>query len=663
MIVALVPPLALWGLTRIVALPRGQGDRWLHLAAVGALVGLFAVQLAKAAGLDVAALLLGIAVAAGTGFLVLYVRVPAVATWASYTAVLPILAVGSFLLVSPASALFESVDAPDRTGSGDLPSVVVIVLDELPTRSILDADGGIDAQRFPNLAGFAGDATWYRHHTTVSTLTETAVPAMLTGRLPTTDDALWTNHQDNLFTLLVPTHELEVLEQATQLCPYDVCVPTAGVPTEEGEPAEAIDVGGPGLGDLLGVTRDLWLERVSLGPEEPASFDDFTERVGSDDPVEEPTDDEPSITVPPPRPDGDPAAALSPARADAIIQSFDRGKGPALYYLHLMLPHQPFNRYPDGEQYEVLDPKGQDLPLEDSKQLFSWSPWASAVSEQQHLLQAQYADQVLGHLLTGLRDSGLYDDSLVVVAADHGVSFESHTAGRYVEPSTIDAIGYAPLLIKEPGQREGAIDDANLSSIDLLPTIADRLGLEVSWEVDGAPAGSPTIAERGTAKQIYDMIGFGGLVLRGILDFDDAEAFATVADRSIGPLTDRSDPLSALHARLGLADMVGADLDDLVTDDGGALSLDGLDALQQPAHEGPRRGLVTGIVPDAPDGARLLLAVDDVVVGGSELSTDADGRRGRIAVLLPQGSLDGDNDIRAALVVDGEVVELEVRSS
>ena len=61
-------------------------------------------------------------------------------------------------------------------------------------------------------------------------------------------------------------------------------------------------------------------------------------------------------------------------------------------------------------------------------------------------------------------------------------------------------------------------------------------------------------------------------------------------------------------------------------------------------------------------GAKLVLAIDGIVVGGSELSTDSDGRSGRTAVLLPQGALDDENDIRAALLVDGEVLELGVGS-
>jgi hypothetical protein len=671
-VIALVPPLVLWGVTRATAALGRKLDRGAHLAAVGALVGLFTVQVAKAAGLHgLLALLLAIVVAAV--FVVGYVRSPPVATWASYTAILPVLAMGTFVFASPSSALLTSAAAPERVeGSGELPSVVLIVVDELPTRSVLDEEDGIDRQRFPNLARFGDDATWYRHSTTVATLTEAAVPSMLTGTDPVAEKAIWTNHPDNLFTLLAPTHELEVLEQATELCPYDICVPTAAADADSGddEPVPEIDVG-PGFGDLLGVTRDLWLERVSLGDDEPAGFDDFVEEVSETTattiPEEEVDETSPSVTVPQERPNGDPAAALTSERAAALIASFDETKGPALYYLHLILPHQPFNRYPDGTKYEVVDPLGMGLPDEDSRTLFSWSPWTSAVSEQQHLLQAQYTDQVVGQVLDGLQDAGLYDESLVIVASDHGISFESDTAGRYVQPSTVDAIAYAPLLVKRPGQAEGAVDDANVSTIDVLPTIADELGIDVPWEVDGAPIGSDAVAGRGSAKQIADMIGFGGYRIRGTIDFDDREAFTTVGDRFIGPLPDPDDPLSGLHERLGLADLIGRRLDDVVTGrEGGEVGLHDYSGLREP---GPMPlGMVTGDVSadDAGGGATLILAVDGVVIGGSELSTDSDGRAGRIAVLLPQGVLDADNEIRAALVRgDGdarEVLELEVGS-
>lgn len=55
-----------------------------------------------------------------------------------------------------------------------------------------------------------------------------------------------------------------------------------------------------------------------------------------------------------------------------------------------------------------------------------------------------------------------------------------------------------------------------------------------------------------------------------------------------------------------------------------------------------------------------MIAINGVVVDGSKLATDSDGRDGHFAVLLPQGVLGRENDVRAALVVGGEVRELDV---
>ena len=38
--------------------------------------------------------------------------------------------------------------------------------------------------------------------------TQLSVPSLLTGRSPRVAQPLWTEHPDNLFTLLAPTHEL-----------------------------------------------------------------------------------------------------------------------------------------------------------------------------------------------------------------------------------------------------------------------------------------------------------------------------------------------------------------------------------------------------------------------------------------------------------------------
>ena len=588
-------------------------------------------------------------------------RHQAVALWASYTAVLPLLAMAVFITTSPASALISTPqDGPDRilaTSTADVP-VVVVFLDEMPTRSMITEDASLDATRFPNLASFADDATWYRHHTAMATHTVSSLPTMLTGTLPRTDAPLWTNHPDSLFTLLAPTHELEVFETFTSMCPYTSCTPTR---IAEDGTEEEIDDPAPGFTDMLRVSRDVWTERVTPGPEEVATFDGFAEATQSSPAPDLSGQSEPiapeSMSL-----GGSEFVQSSTVRADQLVESFDADKGATLYFLHLMLPHQPFVREPDGQVYGTSDPLGRELPPADFTHAYSWSDWTGAVSEQRHVLQAQYADRLIGQMMDELKAQGMYKDSLIVVTSDHGVSFEPATGPRSATDATVDALAYTPLLIKRPGQDEGAIDDTNLMGFDLVPTIADILDLPIDWEVDGAPAGSPEIAARGDTKVMYALEGFSTITIDEIIEYDDREEFSTVPDRWLGSLPDPDDPLSGLNALLDLDEVIGEDLDAVLAGSSEHTArIDELGLLEVPPEGAAPTGLVTGRLPDAPSGARFVLALDGIVVGGSFLSTDSVGDD-RFAVLLPQAVIGEAHAVRAALVVDGEVLEVAVEA-
>ena len=118
--------------------------------------------------------------------------------------------------VRPAGAVDEQANAEATAGLGDdAPPVIVLVLDELPTMSLLDGTGAIDRELFPHLAALADDATWYRNHTTISGRTFDAVPALATGRFPTGDATA--ERQANLIPLLSSRYDLSVHEAVTRL--------------------------------------------------------------------------------------------------------------------------------------------------------------------------------------------------------------------------------------------------------------------------------------------------------------------------------------------------------------------------------------------------------------------------------------------------------------
>ncbi len=84
-----------------------------------------------------------------------------------------------------------------------------------------------------------------------------------------------------------------------------------------------------------------------------------------------------------------------------------------------------------------------------------------------------YADSALGHFLVFLKSHGWYGNALVVVVGDHGEGLGQHgedTHGIFLYDSTT----HVPLLLKAPGSSmAGKVIDAQVRTVDLLPTMLD----------------------------------------------------------------------------------------------------------------------------------------------------------------------------------------------
>ena len=92
------------------------------------------------------------------------------------------------------------------------------------------------------------------------------------------------------------------------------------------------------------------------------------------------------------------------------------------------------------------------------------------------------------------------ESCLLIVTADHGVSFRPGHSRRLPDADNLADIASVPLFIKLPGQKEGRIDDRNVESVDIFPTIAESLGIELSEPVDGIPVSQ---ARRRPRKTLY----------------------------------------------------------------------------------------------------------------------------------------------------------------
>ena len=105
-----------------------------------------------------------------------------------------------------------------------------------------------------------------------------------------------------------------------------------------------------------------------------------------------------------------------------------------------------------------------------------------------YLASMEYADRALGRFLEDLRRVGLLDESVVVIYGDHAALMDQRqprgeaTAQRALlgRPYTPLDRMRVPLIIRIPGQASGRTLDAPASQLDILPTVADLMGLDLA---------------------------------------------------------------------------------------------------------------------------------------------------------------------------------------
>ena len=407
----------------------------------------------------------GLAVPCGALIATAYLRYSPVRLFLTFLSPAALVVPVVFLLNPAVAGLLTSTNPEplDDVTFTTTPPIAMIVFDQLPLVSILDGDGRIDATLYPNFASFSRDAVWFRNASAASEMTETALPAILTGNNPArgrlaTADA----HPESLLTLLGSRYRLQVMEPLTKLCPETIC--------DYGRPPRVIwflsvlqDLGVVYLHLVLPDDLTATLPPVTQSWKDFAANDGFLERWNA------------SRTQNRPR--------LVEGFLDSLAAG-DPGDPPPFYFLHVLLPHEPWVYLPSGQTFSPdvhLVGLGRDGDWVDDE-------WAVARNYQRHLLQVRYADSILGAFLQRLEETGHYDEALVVVTADHGASFRPGVSFRTPTRTSFVDIASVPLLIKRSRQREGSTVARNVTLTDLVPTLAAELGVTLPWDTDGLNA-------------------------------------------------------------------------------------------------------------------------------------------------------------------------------
>jgi arylsulfatase A-like enzyme len=161
---------------------------------------------------------------------------------------------------------------------------------------------------------------------------------------------------------------------------------------------------------------------------------------------------------------------------------------PFFLFLHYWDPHTPYLPPPpfhrmfyDGDE---RDPASRSMDDVWRSPWFAnyFAEWLPGVTDRAYVLaeydaSVAYADACLGRVLDRLRELGLWDDTLIVVCADHGEELDDHGCW-FDHHGLYDTNVRVPLLLRHPdGRGAGRTRDDMVTLLDLAPTVLDALGL------------------------------------------------------------------------------------------------------------------------------------------------------------------------------------------
>ncbi len=183
-----------------------------------------------------------------------------------------------------------------------------------------------------------------------------------------------------------------------------------------------------------------------------------------------------------------------PERLHRWIGALRRRARPTFYFHHTLLPHEPWVYLPSGHRNR---PPGKDPIGSVNRWVGFHDPELTEHNHMRHLLQVGYVDREIGRLLRRLRRTRLLRRSLLVVTADHGYSFDVGVRSRRkVSATNIEEIAPVPFFVKAPGQMNREVDESLVRTTDIVPTVADLLGVRMGWRAAGRPASSEATKER-----------------------------------------------------------------------------------------------------------------------------------------------------------------------
>jgi arylsulfatase A-like enzyme len=172
---------------------------------------------------------------------------------------------------------------------------------------------------------------------------------------------------------------------------------------------------------------------------------------------------------------------------------------PWFAHLSYLRPHPPYSA--PGEWSRAYDPDevGEPIAPHPGGSAFydivlmlprahaPTDPTALARMRAQYFGMISHVDNQLGRLWDALQRLGAWDDTLILVTADHGEMLGDH--GLREKLGYWEQSYFIPCIVRDPSHPEthGTVVDRFSENVDVMPTICDAIGVPVPSQCDGYP--------------------------------------------------------------------------------------------------------------------------------------------------------------------------------
>jgi len=223
----------------------------------------------------------------------------------------------------------------------------------------------------------------------------------------------------------------------------------------------------------------------------------------------------------------------TPAVIDSTIDFVEDSDGPVFSFVNLMDAHLPY--HPPPEYVEEFAPGVDSTAVCQNSKRYNCGAREIDDAEWEAIrglydAEIAHIDAELDRLFGYLKDSGQWDETMIVLCADHGELHGEH--GLYGHEFAIyEELVNVPLMVKHPDLEVGREEATQVELIDLYHTVLDATGVD--------PAGEALIPERSLLSPAYREFEAGEFAFveyhRPVVELNQLESQASGAGIDLSP--------------------------------------------------------------------------------------------------------------------------------